>query len=82
MKYLTVRNLPNEVARALSEEKRRRGLSLNRTVIELLGQSLGVAKSRRSNGLEKLAGSWSEADLAEFEAAVADTRTIDEEMWR
>ena len=82
MKYLTVRNLPSEVARALSEEKRRRGLSLNRTVIELLGQSLGVAESRRSNGLEKLAGSWSEADLAEFEAAVADTRTIDEEMWR
>ena len=82
MKYLTVSNLPNEVARALSEEKRRRGLSLNRTVIELLGQSLGVAESRRSNGLEKLAGSWSEADLAEFEATVADTRTIDEEMWR
>ena len=82
MKHLTVRNLPPRVARALEEEKRRRGLSLNRTVIELLGQGLGVSRHRRSNGLAQLAGGWSEADLADFEAATADLETIDQDMWR
>ncbi len=82
MRHLTVRNLPQEVAHALKDEKRRRGLSLNQTVIELLGQGLGVSDLHRSNGLAQLAGSWSAADLTEFEAAIADTKRIDEEMWR
>lgn len=82
MKHLTVRNLPQEVARALEDVKRRRGLSLNQTVIELLGQGLGVSELRPSNGLARLAGTWSKADLVEFEAAIADTERIDDEMWR
>ena len=63
-------------------ERERRGSSLNQTVIDLLRQSLGVSAPRRSNGLARLAGSWSERDLDEFEAAVADTEAIDDEMWR
>jgi len=81
MKTLTIRNLPPEVAKALEKEKRRRGRSLNQTVIELLGQGLGVGK-RRSNGLASLAGSWDEEELARFEEAVAAFETIDHELWR
>ncbi len=40
--YLTVRNLPPRVAEALDAEKRRREISLNQTVIELLQSSLGI----------------------------------------
>ena len=83
MRYLTVRDLPPELAEALETEKRRRGVSLNQTVLDLLGQSLGVApEARRSNGLGRLAGSWTAAELARFEAAVAATEEIDEELWR
>ena len=57
-------------------------LVMDQTVIDLLRQSLGVSAPRRSNGLARLAGSWSERDLDEFEAAVADTEAIDDEMWR
>ena len=49
MKTITIRNVPPEVARALEREKQRRGASLNRTVIELLSQGLGVGVIR-SNG--------------------------------
>jgi len=78
---LTIRNLPTPIADALEREKRRRGRSLNQTVIDLLGQSLGVEKGR-SNGLGRLAGSWNEKDLTEFEHAVAPFEQIDEELWR
>lgn len=78
---MTIRNLPAPVADALEREKRRRGRSLNQTVIDLLGQSLGVEKSR-SNGLGRLAGSWGEDELAEFERAVAPFEQIDEELWK
>ena len=43
MKYLTVRNVPVEVAEALLAEKTRRGESLNQTVLDLLQHALGLA---------------------------------------
>lgn len=82
MRYLTVRNLPPDLARALEREKARSGASLNQTVIDLLRRALGLSEAAPSNGLAELAGSWSADDLAEFEAAVADFERIDEELWR
>lgn len=83
MSHLTVRNLPSNLAEALRKEKRRRGISLNQTVIDLLAHSLGVTpQARRSNGLARLAGTWTAEELDRFEAAVAMTEEIDEEIWR
>ena len=81
MKALTIRNLPDELAEALEQEKARRGVSLNRTVIELLSQGLGVGVTR-SNGLARLAGAWTEDELREFEEAVAPFEEVDAELWR
>jgi plasmid stability protein len=80
MKTLTVRNLPDNVADALEREKRRRGESLNQTVIDLLSQGLGVS-GVRSNGLARLAGAWSAEELRRFERAVAPFEQVDDELW-
>ena len=83
MKHLTIRNVSTELAEALEREKLNRGTSLNRTVLELLEQALGVAGAgRRSNGLAVLAGTWSEGEYARFEEAIAVTEQVDEELWR
>jgi plasmid stability protein len=83
MTYLTVRNLPPELARALEEEKRRRGKSLNQVVIDLLRQALGLGWGEpRRNGLEKLAGDWSQEELEAFEKATAVFEIVDEDQWR
>jgi hypothetical protein len=83
MTHLTVRNLPPAIAKALEKERRLRGKSLNKTVIELLGQGLDVAPAReRNNGLRHLAGTWSEADLRRFRKAVSVTEKVDEDLWR
>lgn len=69
---------PLELAEALEAEKRRRGGSLNQMVLDLLASGLGVAlPAHRSNGLGRLAGTWTAQDLAGFEAAVATTKEID-----
>lgn len=83
MKTMTVRNVPAELAEALEAEKRRRGLSLNRTVLALMGEALGTSTGRgRSNGLRELSGSWSEEEYRRFESAVAPFGEIDEEIWK
>ena len=82
-RHLTVRGLPDDVARALDDERRRRGDSVNATVIDLLRKALGLSERKaRTNGLEKLAGGWSAADLAEFEAATAVFEQVDEDLWK
>lgn len=81
IKALTIRNLPADLADALDREKRRRGKSLNQTVIDLLGQGLG-ARGVRSNGLGRLAGGWSEDEFRDFEHATAQFEAVDEELWR
>ena len=83
MGYLTVRNVPSDVAKALRSETRRRGKSLNQTVIELLKHALGLGwDSPGTNGLEKLAGAWSQKELDSFERATAVFEHIVEEQWR
>ena len=83
MRHLTVRNVPAELAHALVAEKTRRGESLNKTVIDLLRRSLGlVPDAPYDNGLGRLAGDWSEADLREFEGSTKMFNQIDEELWR
>lgn len=83
MKHVTIRNMPPQVAEELEREKRRRGQSLNQTVIDLLRQVLGLGPGRRrSNGLARFGGTWSAHELKEFEAATAMTRQIDQELWQ
>ncbi|HEX7677809.1 MAG TPA: hypothetical protein VF713_06780 [Thermoanaerobaculia bacterium] len=81
MRNLTIRNVPDNLADALEKEKSRRKESLNQTVIELLSQGLGVGSSR-SNGLARLAGTWTADEHREFEENVALFEEIDAELWR
>ena len=78
--HLTVRNVPEEVAAALARERRRRGVSLNQTVIDLLRQSLGIS-GPRSNSVRRLAATWSETEHQEFLAVTTRFEKIDKEFW-
>ncbi len=83
MKNMTIRDIPPELADALDRERRRRGTSLNQTVIQLLGQGLGVTHAEtRKNGLARFAGSWTKEEHRQFEGAVAPAEQVDEELWR
>ena len=83
MKTMTIRNVPTELARALDQECRLQGLSLNRAVLTLLRNALGVPSvAVRSNGLPHLTGTWSDEEYHAFEQAVAPFGEVDEAMWR
>lgn len=83
MKQLTVRNVPELLAQALRQERIRRGDSLNKTVLDILIQALGLSPDERyDNGLSGLAGTWTEEELREFENNTALFEQIDEELWR
>jgi hypothetical protein len=83
MKALTVRNVDARLASALARETKRRGKSLNQTVLDVLRRGLGIdAPGPATNGLEKLAGRWTAEEFEQFEANVAMFERIDPEIWR
>lgn len=89
MKTVTLRNLPRELAHEVSRRSREKRLSLNRTVVELLAERLGTAKSSKEAktgakdpGLLGLAGSWSADEARAFDETLALQRRIDPDLWK
>ena len=85
MVQLTVRGVPPELDKRLRAEARRRGLSLNRTVIRLLAEATGQADKPRdlpNLDFEEFFGTWTAEEAAEFDARLREMRQVDEEMWR
>lgn len=90
MKQTTVRGIDNVLARRLREEARRRGLSVNRTMLLLLKQATGLAGpsepptsgADRFTDLDHLAGTWTEQAADEFDRAVEDFSRVDEDLWK
>ena len=82
MKTLTVRNVPRRLAQALDRERRRRDRSLNQTVIDALSRGLGIEDDGpRRNGLGRLAGTWTDADVREFDDSMTAFDRVNPEMW-
>ena len=77
-KQLTIRGVSDVVSRRLTRLSRDRGQSLNATALQILEDALGVDARRQR--LQRYA-TWSEADHAEFEAALAGQRVIDDALW-
>lgn len=87
MKAVTLRSLPANVAEAIRKEAHRKGLSLNKAVISLLANRVGVGEKKKSrqtryHDLDDLAGSWSKKEAAEFDKSLAAQRTIDLDLWK
>ena len=80
MQY-TVRNVPIQVDRALRRRARREGKSLNEVTVEALREAAGLADVRvKKRLLGDLVGTWKEDP--DFDAAVADQRRIDADLWK
>jgi len=78
-KQLTIRGVSEEVSRRLTRLGRDRGQSLNATALQILENAVGIDARRQR--LQRYA-TWSAADLAEFEGALAGQRVIDDALWR
>lgn len=78
-KQMTIRGLPDEVARRLTQLSRDQGRSVNAFVVDILKRAVDV-RERRTR-LERYV-TWTEQDLAHFNAVLAAQRVIDEELWR
>jgi len=85
MSAITVSGLDEQTQLRLREEAHRRGVSVNDLVLEYLRKETQGADAKSlhqvHNELDALAGTWSEDEAREFEAAVAGFEQIDAVLW-
>ena len=85
---ITLNQQTSRLAARLKVEARKRGLSLNKYMQQLLTQSMSgasdgtAAATGRRNDLRKLAGRWTARQARDFQAAVEPFAVIEPDLWK
>ncbi len=86
MPNMSVRDLNAKTLANLKRRAAKEGSSLNSLVLRLLQGASGPGgrsdKLRPFADLDKLVGTWNEAQAREFDAAVAANAEIDQSLWK
>ena len=76
----TLRNIPSDLDQVLREAAHDQRKSLNQVAVEALQRAGGLTEKRsKRRDLADIVGTWK--DDPRFDAALADQRRIDPEMW-
>lgn len=81
---VTLRNLPKKMDRTIQKRAKEKGLSVNKAVISLLEEHLGMKTGKPSaeyHDLDALAGAWTKAEADTFDKRLAEQRSIEPELW-
>ena len=85
MKAITLRNIPAAVQKAIRMKAREKRISVNKAVIELLEERVGVARQRERtvhHDLDEFAGSWTAEDAQSFTKSLKAIRRTDPDLWK
>lgn len=77
---LTVRGVPPQVKKVLTNRAKSEKKSLNAILVEALSLAAGLAEQRSYDDLDHLVGLWQEDP--EFDQIIQEQHQIDESMWR
>ena len=84
-KPIQIQHLDEETAAWLDERARRRGVDVERIVIEMIHRGIESehqAPLQAHHDLDALAGTWSPEEAEEFFRATSGFGEIDEGLWR
>lgn len=86
MNQLTIRGFDDELANRIRQLASREGVSLNRAVLRLLREGVGLEDRKRGDtvgsSLDHLIGTWTCEEAAEMDRALEDLSHIDEALWK
>ena len=80
MANLSLRGLDDTTMSRLRSRARRRGISVNRLIVETLQQQYS-AGARTFDDLDALAGTWTKAEAEAFATAIAPFAEIEPDLW-
>ena len=84
MKSLTIHALDEQLSTQIRNRAREESISMNELVKRILAEALGLkapAIPPHQADFDEFFGTWSDADLQEFESGITDSSTVDPEDW-
>ncbi len=87
MKQITIRDIPEDIAKIIKKEAKQKHLSFNKAFISVLEKATG-RKAKKSvqktiyHDLDHLCGVWSAKEAEIFEDSLQIQREIDEDLWK
>ncbi|KAF0187844.1 MAG: hypothetical protein FD168_2289 [Desulfobulbaceae bacterium] len=83
MTSITIHGLEDPLDSLIREKARQQGLSLNKTIKQLLAESLGVStdNTKQQRNFDDLCGIWSPADSEEFIRNTRELSITDPKDW-
>jgi len=85
MTQITIRISDPEMEKALRRKAKESKKSLNKVVLELIGESYGKGRGKEKpagESLREFAGTMTNEEAAELEDAIRIFEEIDEEIWK
>ena len=82
MKSITLHNINDSMERLITKKAKEKGLSLNKTIKQLLEQSLGMGSQEHGNDFIEFLGLWSRADDKEFQHTTQSFRKVNSQDWQ
>jgi hypothetical protein len=85
MPNLSVRGVAEKSLQRIKQTAKRRGVSVNRLITDVLNAETGLAPAKPfaiHHDLDKLAGTWNAAEARAFDAATASFGQVDKGLWR
>jgi hypothetical protein len=83
MTSITIHGLEDPIDSLIREKARQQGVSLNKTIKQLLAESLGISPDtgKHQHDFADLSGIWSPEDLEEFTHNAQEFSTTDPTDW-
>lgn len=84
MKSITIHDLDSDLYKSIQSQAMSQGISLNKTIKQILRRSLGFTKKRAERrDFSKFFGVWSKKEADEFDKIINEEfENIDEEDWK
>ena len=89
MRQMTLRDIPEDIEIIARNEASRQGISLNKAFLTLLRKSaqqnitqLSSVDKKRKSRFSRFCGVWTDTEATEFDKALLEQRTIDNEAWQ
>jgi len=85
LKTISLRGIDPELAETLKNHAKKTGGSINKTVLDILRNSLGLSSKKRDrvyHDLDDLAGTWTDNDWQQCNKSTKHFSVIDKELWK
>ena len=85
MRSITIHGLDEGLDKCIRDKAKEKGLSINKTLKEILNQSIGLSDSSPPDHRKEfidLWGKWSADDVAKFNEKLSACESVDQSDWQ